>query len=345
MSRRWQCTVCGYIHVGEEPPETCPVCGADRSQFIPLEAEKTVALPTLIATFKLHPVAAHFPNGLLPTAALFLLLSLVFGNPGFEATAFWLLTVAIAVVPVSLGSGLHDWQKHFGGRRAAIFYKKIALAITLLTLGLVAIAIRYGQPELLTTGGWQRWLFLVCLSGMLGCVMLLGHYGALLVFQGAGEKNLAGTLLPGNTTDAWSRVIIAQASDAILAADASGIIRLWNHGAERIFGVPANAAIGQSLDLIIPETLRQRHWEGWGKVMRTGESRYGTEMLRVPALRGDGSRFSAEFSIVMLKDDSGRVSGVAAILRDVSEQWAREKQLHEQLTACREQTRRSQDES
>jgi PAS domain S-box-containing protein len=71
--------------------------------------------------------------------------------------------------------------------------------------------------------------------------------------------------------------------------------------------------------------------------MRSGESRYGAEMLRVPALRSDGSRFSAEFSIVMLKDGSGRVSGVAAILRDVSEQWERDKKLKEQLAACREQ--------
>ena len=345
MSKRWQCTVCGYIHVGAEPPATCPVCGADRSKFVPVEDEKTAAPQSLFATFKLHPVAAHFPNGLLPTAALFLLLALVFANPRFEATAFWLLTVATAVVPVSLGSGLHDWQKHFGGRRAAIFFKKIGLALTLLTLGLVAISLRYGQPELLTTGGWPRWLYLACLSGMLGCVMLLGHYGAMLVFQGAGGKNLAGTPLPGTTADAWSRAIVTQAADAILAADASGIIRLWNHGAARIFGVPANVAIGQSLDLIIPETLRQRHWEGWSKVMRSGESRYGEEMLRVPALRGDGRRFSAEFSIVMLKDEAGRVAGVAAILRDVSEQWAREKQLTEQLTACREQTRGTHDES
>ena len=335
MSRRWQCTVCGYIHVGTEPPESCPVCGADRSQFVPLEDQQAAALPSLIATFKLHPVAAHFPNGLLPTAALFLLLYLVRGNPGFEATAFWLLIGATAVVPVSLGSGLHDWRQRFGGRRAPIFFKKIGLALTLLTLGLVAVAVRYGQPELLATGGWQRWLYLVCLGGMLGCVMLLGHYGSILVVQGAGETKAAGTLLPGRTADEWSRTIVAQAADAILAADASGTIRLWNQGAERIFGVPANQAIGQSLDLIIPESLRQRHWEGWAKVMRSGESRYGTEMLRVPALRGDGRRFSAEFSIVMRKDDAGKVTGVAAILRDVSEQWEREKQSQAQLTACR----------
>ena len=336
MSRRWKCTVCGYIHVGEEPPEKCPVCGADRSQFVPADEQKSHLLGDIIDTFRLHPVAAHFPGGLLPTAALFLPLALVFGHPGLESAAFWLVMAATAVVPVSLGSGLRDWQKHFSGRRAPIFFKKIFLALTLLTLGLTAIAVRYGQPELLTTGGWQRLLYLACLAGMLGCVMLLGHYGAVLVFQGAGGTFLKGTLRPDTPADEWSRAIVTQAPDAILAADATGSIRLWNHGAERIFGVPASKALGQSLDLIIPESLRQRHWEGWAKVMRTGESHYGAELLRVPALRGDGRRFSAEFSIVMLKDGAGKVAGVAAILRDVSEQWEREQQLREELAACRQ---------
>jgi len=337
MSRRWQCTVCGYIHVGKEPPENCPVCGADRSKFILLDAEKFAGLHALVDTFKLHPVVAHFPSGLIPTAALFLLLSLVLGNAGLEAASFWLVMVATAVVPVSLGSGLYDWQKHFGGRRAAIFFKKIGLAVTLLTLGLVSVSLRYGHPELLMAAGWERWLFLFCLLCMLGCVVLLGYYGGILVSQGPGEKRLASELSSDSINNDWSRTIVAQAADAVLAADSTGTIRLWNHGAERIFGVPAAEAIGQSLDLIIPETLRQRHWEGWAKVMRSGESRYGQEMLRVPALRGDGGRFSAEFSIVMIKDDSGRVTGVAAILRDVSEQWAREKQLQEQLATCRGQ--------
>lgn len=338
MTRRWKCTVCGYIHLGDEPPERCPVCGADRSKFIPLDEERPRNLPPLLATFKLHPVAAHFPGGLLPTAALFLLLGLVLGSSALETAALWLVMTATAVVPVSLGSGIHDWLKHFGGRRAPIFFKKLGLALTLLTLGLAAIALRHGHPELLTTGGAQRWLYFLCLAGMLGCMVLLGHYGAILAAQSAAGKSPADTRPSGDPLDEWSRTIIARAPDAILAADASGSIRLWNHGAERIFGIPADRALGQSLDLIIPETLRPRHWEGWAKVMRTGESRYGAELLRVPALRGDGSRFSAEFSIVMLGGEAGKPAGVAAILRDVSEQWAREKLLKEQLAAGREQT-------
>jgi PAS domain S-box-containing protein len=256
----------------------------------------------------------------------------VVGNPGLEAATFWLILTATAVVPVSLGSGLYDWQKHFGGRRAPIFFKKIALALALLMFGLVAAALRYGHPELLSVADWQSGLFLLCLSGMLGCVALLGHYGGILAAQ---EARLGKPQLPTGAAQNWQQIIVSQAADAILAADSVGTIRLWNHGAERIFGIPAAKAIGQSLDLIIPEGLRQRHWEGWGKAMQSGESRYGEAMLRVPALRGDGSRFSAEFSIVMLKDAAGQVTGVAAILRDVTEQREREKQLQEQVAACR----------
>jgi PAS domain S-box-containing protein len=178
------------------------------------------------------------------------------------------------------------------------------------------------------SSGWPRWLYLVCLLGMLACVITLGHYGAILIGQGVGQKPLAKTVLPDVPTEAWFRAIVTKAPDAVLVADTAGVIRLWNHGAERIFGTPASQAIGQSLDLIIPENLRQRHWQGWAKVMLTGNSRYGAnDLLRVPAIRGDGSRFPAEFSIVMLEDEAGKVTGVAAILRDASAQWEREKAL------------------
>lgn len=337
MPKRWQCSVCGYVHSGEGPPESCPVCGAERTKFVLLDEETPANSPGLLATFKVHPVAAHFPGGLLPTAAFLWLLSVLFGHPGFEAAAFWLVMIATAVVPVSIGSGLYDWQQHHAGRKAAIFYKKIGLAITLLILGVAATALRFGPPAMVVDGGGRYWLYLIAVLGMLGCVIMLGHYGAILVTQGL-EKTPDSSkqaALPTKTAD-WCMSIVKQAPDAILAADQRGIIRLWNHGAERIFGTPADKAIGQSLDLIIPENLRQRHWEGWGKVMQTGASRYGTsELLRVPAIRADGSRFSAEFSLVMLKDSTGAVSGVAAILRDVTEQWEREKALKSQLEICR----------
>lgn len=130
------------------------------------------------------------------------------------------------------------------------------------------------------------------------------------------------------------RQIVDLAPDAIMFADRQGIIRLWNQGAQRIFGFSAAQALGQSLDLIIPEKLRVRHWQGYHKTMASGETRYGTALLAVPAMRQGGERLSSEFSIVMLKDAAGHPLGVAAILRDVSERQQREKQLREQLASC-----------
>ena len=87
--------------------------------------------------------------------------------------------------------------------------------------------------------------------------------------------------------------IVAASSDAIMFADREGIIRLWNSGAEKMFGFSAAEALGQSLDLIIPENLRGRHWDGYGRVMESGSSRYSTDLLSTPALRKDGTRISA----------------------------------------------------
>jgi PAS domain S-box-containing protein len=131
--------------------------------------------------------------------------------------------------------------------------------------------------------------------------------------------------------DVLSRQILALAPDAILFADRHGIIRLWNQGAERIFGCSANDAIGQSLDLIIPEKLRKRHWDGYRKTMETGETSYGIDLLAVPAMHQSGSRLSTEFSIVMLNDDDGKPIGVAAILRDVTERHQKEKRMLDRL--------------
>ena len=128
-----------------------------------------------------------------------------------------------------------------------------------------------------------------------------------------------------------SQQILALAPDAIMFADREGIIRMWNLGAERIFGTPAEKALGQSLDLIIPEKLRERHWEGYHKTIATGETRYGTKMLAVPSMHQNGTRLSTEFSIVMLRDDDDRPLGVAAILRDITERHQKENAMKVRL--------------
>ena len=125
--------------------------------------------------------------------------------------------------------------------------------------------------------------------------------------------------------------IVEGAQDAIIFADKEGIIRLWNSGAEAIFGYSAEEATGATLDLIVPEKLREKHWEGYRKVMATGVTKYGSDILAVPALRKDNSRISVEFTIVLLQDTAGTPQGTAAIMRNVTERWQKEKELKKRL--------------
>ncbi len=130
--------------------------------------------------------------------------------------------------------------------------------------------------------------------------------------------------------------ILASASDAIVGADRDGIIRVWNRGAERIFGHAAAEAIGRSLDLIIPERLRAAHWDGWRQVIASGKSRYGDgDLLSVPSVRKDGARISVEFTIVPLKDEGGALVGMAAVMRDVTKRFEEMKALRRELAQAK----------
>lgn len=125
--------------------------------------------------------------------------------------------------------------------------------------------------------------------------------------------------------------LVEAAGDAIVAADPEGNIVLWNPAAERIFGFSRSEALGRSLDLIIPERLRQRHWHGYREVMRSGVTRYGTEVLRVPALRKDGRPLSIAFTVALLKSGEGRVEAIVAIMRDDTARWNEERALKKRL--------------
>ena len=128
--------------------------------------------------------------------------------------------------------------------------------------------------------------------------------------------------------DRFCRTAISDAPDAIIYADARGMISFWNRGAERLFGFSEAEALGQSLDVIIPENLRDRHRKGYAETMRTGETRYGAgDILAVPALRKDGTRISVEFTILPFKGDDGHMVGIAAFLRDVTKRFEEMKAL------------------
>lgn len=131
--------------------------------------------------------------------------------------------------------------------------------------------------------------------------------------------------------NALCRQIVETAGDAVIFADRDGIIRLWNRAAEGIFGYTEAEAVGQSLDLIIPEPQREPHWTGYGKVMLDGVTKYGTETLSVPAVTKDGERISIEFTINLLRDGEGKVLGPVAVIRDVTARWIREKEMRLRL--------------
>jgi len=139
--------------------------------------------------------------------------------------------------------------------------------------------------------------------------------------------------VPRHTDEGLYRQIVDNVQDAIIFSNRDGQIELWNAGAEAIFGYGEAEAAGQNLDLIIPEKLRARHWQGYRKVMATGQTRYGKELLAVPALRKDGTRISIEFSIVLIRSSAGEVLGAAAIIRDVTARWLKERELKDRLAA------------
>ncbi len=125
--------------------------------------------------------------------------------------------------------------------------------------------------------------------------------------------------------------IVRGAADAIVVAGADGKIQLWNPGAERMFGFTETEALGESLDLIVPEKYRERHWVGFREVMQTGQTHYGDQVLRVPAMKKDGSRVSIAFTVGLLKRGDGQVEEIFAIMRDETEAFTTQKALRDRV--------------
>lgn len=189
MEKRWRCTVCGYIHRGDEPPEVCPVCGVGREKFVFLDEVETGPslaklgglLREMIDAFMPHPVLAHFPNALVPTLLLFALLELV-GLKSLDHGLYLLLALVLPAVVATLGSGIYSWRKHFDGVKSKIFHRKLFLGGCLVLIASEMLQLRYTHPALLADLDGVSLFFLLLVAAALCCVALLGHYGGMLVF-------------------------------------------------------------------------------------------------------------------------------------------------------------------
>jgi PAS domain S-box-containing protein len=134
--------------------------------------------------------------------------------------------------------------------------------------------------------------------------------------------------------DRFAHTLVEGMPDAIVHADETGLIRVWNAGAVRMFGFTEAEALGQLLDIIIPASLRDRHWQGFRETVRTGLTHYGDgQVLAVPAIRKDGTRISVEFTIVPFTDDDGQMTGIAAIMRDATARFEELRALRKQVAA------------
>ncbi len=125
--------------------------------------------------------------------------------------------------------------------------------------------------------------------------------------------------------------LVEAIGDAIVAADANGIITLWNPAAQRMFGYTESEALGQSLDIIIPQRQQQRHWDGYHKTMATGQTKYGNDVLRVPAVHKDGHTLSIAFTVALLHSPDQKVSAIVAVIRDETSRYAEERSLRKRL--------------
>ena len=127
------------------------------------------------------------------------------------------------------------------------------------------------------------------------------------------------------------QALVTSVGDGVMAADAQGLITLWNPACERMFGYTEAEALGKSLDLIIPQRQQKPHWDGYHKTMATGKTKYGNDVLRVPAVHKDGHTLSIAFTVSMLFKADGAVSAIVAVIRDVSVKFAEERELRKRI--------------
>jgi rubredoxin/uncharacterized membrane protein len=213
--RRWRCTVCGYVHTGDEPPEKCPVCDAPKQMFVEIDADGKVLgeveteeadpamahraetaakqspsflnkLASLSLKHHLHPITTHFPNGVLPVVVVFLGLSVYFKIISLELAAYYNLIFVLIMLPLVLLTGFVEWQKRYKGIKTAIFITKIICSLIVLGTVNVLVFWRLLDPQVLAEGSPSRLIYLGIALGMLAVTGLAGYLGGKLAFGARG---------------------------------------------------------------------------------------------------------------------------------------------------------------
>ena len=209
--RKWKCTVCGYIHEGDEPPEKCPVCGADRSKFVEFdpalegedkpvsnkhqeadsksEPQATMAVTAYDRLFDLmvkhhvHPVSVHIPNGVLPVSVIFIVLAVAFNCSGLSQAAFYNLVFVVLAMPLVLFSGYIEWRKKYGGELTSLFIVKMICAAVVSLSAVILVVWLMVDPHVATQPSYRKGSFLFINVVMLAAAGVAGFLGGKLVFK------------------------------------------------------------------------------------------------------------------------------------------------------------------
>lgn len=212
--RRWKCKVCGYVHEGDEAPEKCPVCSADKIHFVevddkgdeidvinevvsevipeaPVRETKPTTFQDKLAEFvsrhHFHPISTHFPNGVLPVAVVFISLAIILGLTTFTEAAFYNMVFVLVTMPVVMITGYIEWQKRYMGAKTFLFMTKIVCSLIVLACLLILVVWRVVVPTVTEAGSADRLVYLCVSLVMLAAAGIAGHLGGKLVF-GARDK-------------------------------------------------------------------------------------------------------------------------------------------------------------
>ncbi len=217
--KQWRCTVCGYIHTGPEPPEVCPICGADKSMFVEVvqespgppvatsapeppadvepgaepEPEPTrdatahprwrILLNDQIRKHHLHPISVHVPNGVMPLEVIMIVLAALLDWLPLAHAALYNTLFVVLTLPFVLYSGYTEWQEHYGGHLTRIFFAKIMAALAASVTAPVVLVWLLVNPRVMMTDSPQRWVFLGVCAVLLAAVGTAGYFGGKLVFH------------------------------------------------------------------------------------------------------------------------------------------------------------------